>query len=122
MFSHVFSWQWIKKSVRFLMLLLIVGVMVITAVVVFIAIRHHQTLVLPAPTGSYAAGRIEYDWTDPSRIDPLAPHANTKRELVVWSWYPATRVSGASPAPYLPSKWGQLDSQLHGFLGSQLTQ
>lgn len=88
----------------------------------FVEVRRHQSLVLPAPTGPYAVGRIEYDWTDQSRYDPLAPHAGLKRELVVWAWYPALREPGAQVAPYLPSKWAQLSDEQHGFIGQQLLQ
>ncbi|HEY7420054.1 MAG TPA: hypothetical protein VH593_33055, partial [Ktedonobacteraceae bacterium] len=35
---------------------------------------------------------------------------------------PATRVPGAQPAPYLPSKWGELMDQQHGLIGQQLIQ
>lgn len=65
---------------------------------------------------------MEYDWTDQSRNDLFAPHAGTKRELLVWAWYPAVHVPGAEGAPYLPQKWGQLSDQQHGFLGQQLMQ
>lgn len=111
---------WMKRLVRILLLLLLAGVLVIMAGVAFVEYRRHQTLILPSPTGPYTVGRMEYDWTDQSRTDPLAPHAGTKRELVVWVWYPAERVSGAQPAPYLPSRWGQLIDQQRGFLGQQL--
>jgi predicted dienelactone hydrolase len=114
------SHPWLKRLARIFLILLLVIVVIIISGVAYIEIRGHQTLVLPAPTGPYAVGRMEYDWTDQSRVDPLAPHAGTKRELVVWAWYPAAHVPGAQPAPYLPSKWGQLSDQQHGFIGQQL--
>ena len=116
---------WLKRLARILLILLLILVIITISCVAFVEIRRHQALMLPAPTGPYAAGRMEYDWTDQSRNDPLAPHAGMQRELVVWAWYPAVRVvrvSGAQPAPYLPSKWGQLSDQQHGFIGQQLTQ
>ncbi|HEX4207404.1 MAG TPA: hypothetical protein VHZ51_25030, partial [Ktedonobacteraceae bacterium] len=114
------SHRWLKRLARIFLILLLVIVVIIISGVAYIEIRVHQTLVLPAPTGPYAVGRMEYDWTDQSRVDPLAPHAGTKRELVVWAWYPAAHVPGAQPASYLPSKWGQLSDQQHGFIGQQL--
>jgi hypothetical protein len=65
---------------------------------------------------------MEYDWIDQARTDPLAPQVGKNRELVVWAWYPAPHTSGAQPAPYLPSKWGQLSDQQHGLIGEQLIQ
>ena len=113
---------WMKRAMRLLLILLLLLVLTISISVTFVEIRRHQTLVLPAPTGHYAVGRIEYDWTDQSRYDPLTPHAGLKRELVVWVWYPTMREPGAQVAPYLPSKWAQLSDEQHGFIGQQLLQ
>lgn len=122
MLSRLPFHPWVKRLVRILLILLLMLVFVLVACVAFVEIRRNQALMLPAPTGSSAVGRMEYDWTDQSRNDLLAPRAGMKRELVVWAWYPAVRVSGAQPAPYLPTKWGQLSDQQHGFLGQQLIQ
>jgi predicted dienelactone hydrolase len=122
MLSHASLHLWLKRLVRILLILLLILVIATISGVAFVEIRRHQALILPAPTGSYAVGRMEYDWTDQERTDPLAPHAGMKRELVVWAWYPARRVSGAEVAPYLPPKWAQLSDQQHGFLGQQLIQ
>jgi len=40
-------------------------------------------LTLPTPTGSFAVGRVIYDWVDDATVDALAPAAGTKRELLV---------------------------------------
>jgi len=63
-------------------------------------ILHNQPLILPSPTGSYTIGRIEYDWIDNNRIDPLSEKSYQKRELLIWVWYPA--VETGSQAPFLP--------------------
>jgi predicted dienelactone hydrolase len=60
---------------------------------------------LPSPSGDYAVGRTQYDWVDGKRIDLLAPYTNTKRELLVWVWYPAKAQRGLSPVAYLPPNW-----------------
>ncbi len=99
---------WMKSGVRILLILLLYLVLVSSVSVTFVEIRRYQTLVLPTPTGPYAVGRREYDWTDQSRYDPLAPHAGSKRELVVWAWYPALHEPEAEIASYLSSKWAQL--------------
>src|SRR5262245_11414882 len=117
--SHVSLRKGLKRLARILLILLLVIVVFIVSCIAFVEIRRHQALVLPTPTGPYAVGRMEYVWTDQSRTDFFAPHAGTKRELVVWAWYPAVRVPGAQTAPYLPSKWGELSDQQHGFAGQQ---
>jgi predicted dienelactone hydrolase len=122
MFAGFSFRKWLKRLIRILLILLLLIVIIIVSGVAFIEIRRHQALVLPAPTGPYAVGRMEYDWTDPSRMDPLAPRAGTKRELVVWAWYPAQRVSGAHPAPYLPQQWAQLSDQQHALFGLPIAQ
>ncbi len=119
MLSRFVVRPWMKRGVRILLILL---VLISMAGVTFVEIRRHQSLILPAPTGPYAVGRREYDWTDQSRDDPLAPHSGLKRELVVWAWYPALREPGAEIATYLPSKWAQLSDEQHGFIGQQLLQ
>ncbi len=122
MFSSPSLRPWLKKLARIFLILFLIFVLVVISGLVFLEIRHQRTLVLPAPTGPYAVGRMEYDWTDQSRVDPLAPQAGIKRELVVWAWYPAGKVSAASTAPYLPSKWAQLSDQSHGRIGQLLFQ
>jgi len=122
MLSHASLHTGLKRLARILLILLLVIVVIIISSVAFVEIRRHQALVLPAPSGPYAAGRMEYDWTDQSRNDLFAPHAGTKRELVVWAWYPAAHVPGAPSAPYLPPKWAQLSEQQHGFIGLHLSQ
>lgn len=112
----------LKILARMVLILLVIMVVALVSGVAYIEIRGHQTVTLPTPTGSYAVGRTEYDWTDQSRIDPLAPHAGTKRELVVWAWYPAAHQAHEQRAAYLPQKWGQLNNQEHAFLGLPFIQ
>jgi predicted dienelactone hydrolase len=70
------------------------------------AVRRAQPLTLPAPTGPYHVGRTAFDWTDPTRTDPLGPGIG--RELSVWLWYPAAPQATGRPAPYAPGAWEQL--------------
>ena len=53
-------------------------------------LEHRTEITLPTPTGAFAVGRALYDWTDDRTLDALAPGPATKRELLVWIWYPAT--------------------------------
>jgi predicted dienelactone hydrolase len=67
--------------------------------------EHDSALELPPPTGPYAVGRVGTTWVDPARLDPFAPAPASKRELVVWIWYPAQRSDRAPTAEYLPGPW-----------------
>ncbi|WP_126630264.1 alpha/beta hydrolase family protein [Dictyobacter alpinus] len=97
----------------FVLILLLIGVIILAAGVTLLDVQRHRAAVLPAPTGSSAVGRMEYDWRDQSQDDPLAPRAGTKRELVVWSWYPAAQTRNVHFAPYLPAQWAQAsDNQI----------
>jgi len=66
-----------------------------------------KTLVpmLPRPSGSFAVGRIGFDWTDRSRSEVLSKDADAKRELMVYVWYPTEKGGKiGKPAPYLPAQ------------------
>ncbi len=92
--------------------------------VAYVERRHQQAVTLPMPDGSFAVGRMEFDWTDPARLDPLHPEAHSPRELVVWLWYPVDHAAStdATPsAPYVPEPWATLIDQQHG-IGALLFQ
>lgn len=67
---------------------------------------HSREVVLPAPAGPYPVGRVEYDWVDPNRIDPLSETPGQPRKLNAWIWYPSKAPAPeVTPAPYLPPEW-----------------
>lgn len=67
-------------------------------------LEHRVGLTLPTPTGSFAVGRAIYDWTDGAALDELAPVPGTKRELLVWMWYPAAAGNSTGKLEdYLPA-------------------
>ena len=66
-------------------------------------IEHRSEITLPPPTGPFAVGRVLFDWSDDHAVDPLAPGAATKRELLVWIWYPAEAGHGAVLDDYVPA-------------------
>src|SRR6266481_2648532 len=66
-------------------------------------VEHRSAITLPAPTGTFAVGRAIYDWTDGANVDKLAPVAGTKRELLVWIWYPSAERQSAVTDEYLPA-------------------
>lgn len=64
------------------------------------AVAHAAEIHLPAPTGSFAIGRITLPvQTDRSREEPFTADVTDHREIVLHVWYPAEKSSG-SPAPY----------------------
>src|SRR5438128_6173451 len=58
----------------------------------------------PTPTGSFAVGRVIYDWTDDENLDTLAPVPGTKRELLVWIWYPSAAGQSVATDDYVPAQ------------------
>jgi hypothetical protein len=69
------------------------------------------SVTFPKLTGEYAVGRVGFTWVDPHRPDPFGPAADSKRELVVWVWYPAAASDNSTPAEYLPGKWGEYNAE-----------
>jgi predicted dienelactone hydrolase len=88
--------------------LAVLGLLMSVAGVVTAEVLRTRPVTLPEPTGRNAVGRVVYDWIDPSRDDPFAPDEGTKRELLVWVWYPATPGSDSHPAPYFPPEWAKV--------------
>jgi len=66
-------------------------------------LEHRTEITLPAPTGPFAVGRAIYDWTDDAKLDTLAPVPGTKRELLVWIWYPSTAGQSVAMDDYVPA-------------------
>ncbi len=79
------------------------GAVGLTLLLAVLWTEHRSDITLPAPTGSFAVGRVIYDWTDDAHTDPLAPVPGTKRELLVWIWYPSAPAQSAAIADYLPA-------------------
>jgi dienelactone hydrolase len=68
-----------------------------------LGIEHRSQLTLPAPTGPLPVGRTLYDWVGEKIFDGLGPAPPTKREVLVWIWYPAAAQPGAAADDYLPA-------------------
>src|SRR5438270_5803860 len=90
----------IIKAFATLVMLGIVGVAVLWG---FLWIEHRTDVTLPAPTGPFAVGRSIDDWSD-DMPDALAPVAGTKRELLVWIWYPARVAQRDATDDYVPAQ------------------
>lgn len=82
-----------------------VGVLGVAALLGSLWVEHRTELTLPAPTGPFAVGRAIYAWTGDAHPDTLAPVSGTRRELMVWMWYPAADGPAAAADDYLPAAW-----------------
>ena len=83
----------IFKGLAVLALLVVLGT---AALLGAMRVEHGISTTLPAPTGAFAVARAVYDWTDDKTVDTLALVPETKRELLVWIWYPTAGQSGVS--------------------------
>jgi predicted dienelactone hydrolase len=93
------------RIIRGFAILVMLAVLGIAALLFSLWVEHRSAITLPAPTGAFAVGRAIYDWTDDATLDTLAPAPGTKRELLVWIWYPsATGQSGARIDDYVPAQ------------------
>jgi hypothetical protein len=82
----------------------------------------NREVILPAPGGPFEVGRVEYDWSDAGRADPLGKEPQQPRKLNVWIWYPGEpSPSSKAPAPYLPPAWIAAREQVSG-IGTLLMQ
>jgi len=104
--------QWFVRSLATVAVLSVVGLTVLFAALWW---EHKTGITLPTPTGPFAVGRTMYAWINNAETDELAPSPGTKREVVVWIWYPAARTS-AAPAEYLPAPWRVAEAQHSGVL------
>ena len=110
-----------RRIFRGFAILVMLGVLGIAALLFSLWVEHRSAITLPAPTGAFAVGRATYDWTDDAKVDALAPVAGTKRELLVWMWYPAAAGQSAATDEYLPAPLREeVERDLGALLGGLL--
>jgi dienelactone hydrolase len=104
--------------------LLIAGTLCVGLLFAALWVDHARETILPAPTGPFAVGRVIDDWRDDGADDPVAPVPGTKRELLVWIWYPATaQRHDAGGGSYLPDGLRtEVERNLGVLLGKFLTR
>jgi predicted dienelactone hydrolase len=91
------------RILRGFVVLAMLGVLSIGVLLGSLWLERSSELTLPTPTGPFAVGRAIHDWRDDATLDTLAPVAGTKRELLVWMWYPsAAEPAAAVTDDYLP--------------------
>ncbi len=91
-----------RRILKSFVMLAVLGVVGLAALLGSLWIEHRTAITLPAPTGTFAVGRTIYDWADNSVLDTLAPVPGTKRELLVWMWYPASAGQSDAKDDYVP--------------------
>ena len=92
----------LRRMLRAFAAIAMLGCLAIGALLAFLWLEHRSKVTLPIPTGSFSVGRTIRDWTDSVDVDPLAPVPGTRRELLVWIWYPSATGHSAVADDYLP--------------------
>ena len=101
----MFKTRRFRRILKGLAVLAMLGVLGVGALLGSLWLESRTEVTLPALTGPFAVGRAIYDWADDVSSDPLAPVAGTRRELLVWIWYPSTPgQSAAMTDDYLPAQ------------------
>jgi predicted dienelactone hydrolase len=112
-----------RRIFKGLAVLAMLGVFGMGALLGALWLEHRTEVTLPIPTGSFALGRAIYDWTDDTNLDKLAPVPGTKRELLVWIWYPAAAGQSAKVDDYLPApSRAEVERDRGALLGRFLTR
>jgi dienelactone hydrolase len=93
-----------RRIFKGLVVLAMLGVLGVAALLGSLWLERRTAVTLPTPTGTFAVGRAVYDWADNETLDTLAPVPGTKRELLVWIWYPSAAEQSVAMDDYLPSQ------------------
>lgn len=97
--------KFIKRLFKYIFRSILVIIAVIGLTLFAFWIEIHSNITLPKPTGPYEVGRTTFHWVDTLRVDSLSPSPYSKRELIVWIWYPATVSKTDTLVPYDRSPW-----------------
>ncbi len=111
-----------KQIVKWGGIVLLVFISTAGVLVGSLLIIHNQPVVLPVPAGQDGVGRVEYDWSDVQRIDPLSDTPNQVRRLPIWIWYPATVNAQSVSAPYRPTPWKDAQNKSSSILQTLSTR
>lgn len=97
----------IRQLIKYLFRIFLIGVAIVALVLIFFMIEIKSDIELPKPTGNYQVGRLALHVTDTSRIDSLSQQPYSKRELIVWIWYPASVSKSDSIVRYDHAEWAE---------------
>jgi predicted dienelactone hydrolase len=101
-FGWLFRTRLDRRILRDFAVLAMLGVLGIGSLLGALWLEHRTEITLPTPTGSFAVGRAIYDWDDDEHRDTLAPVPGTKREVLVWFWYPSAPGQSIAVSDYVP--------------------
>jgi hypothetical protein len=101
-----------RKVLKVLAVVLVAAVVGCSGYVAVVAALSSRSISLPGLTGTFQVGRKAFEWTDRTRVDPLAPSGGPRR-LSVWLWYPAA--GSGKAAEYMTGPWR--DQQFSGPVG-----
>ncbi len=99
----MFKARLVRRILKCFAVFAMLGVLGIGTLLGSLWLEHATEISLPTPTGSFTVGRAIYDWTDDATSDTLAPLPGTKRELLVWIWYPSTAGQSVAMDDYVPA-------------------
>lgn len=102
------------RVLRWFGLLALAGVALVAAFLGILWLDHTRQTSLPIPGGVFGVGITNFVWTD-AHDDPLAP-PNTKRQFLVWMWYPTAPSSNPQFADYMPPALRKAVEHQRGFL------
>jgi dienelactone hydrolase len=112
--------RWLIKAIAVMAMLGVLGIAVLLG---SLWLEHRTEVTLPTPTGPFAVGRTTHAWTDDASLDKLAPVPGTKRELLVWIWYPSAAGQSAAMDDYLPAPWrAEVERDRGALIGKFLTR
>lgn len=94
--------------------LFVIGIAFVATLLIVMWHEHKTGITLPPPTGHFAVGRTTFAWTNEAQTDEAAPSPASKRVVLVWMWYPATRSATDVPTDYLPANWRAALEQRQG--------
>jgi hypothetical protein len=106
-----------RRIFKGLRVLAMLGILGAGALLGSLWLERRTEITLPTPTGSFSVGRAIYDWTDDAKLDTLAPVPGTKRELLVWIWYPSAAGPSVAMDDYVPSQMAAAAGPIGGPLG-----
>lgn len=95
----------VKRLLKYFFRAFLVILIVITLTLLSFWVEIHTDISLPKPAGKYEVGRTTFHWADSSRVDSLSPPPYSKRELIVWVWYPASVSETDTIVPYDRAPW-----------------
>jgi dienelactone hydrolase len=100
----MFKTRLVRRALKGIAILMVVGALGVGMLFGSLWLERRTEVTFPALTGPFAVGRAIHAWADAAHADPLAPVPGTRRELLVWIWYPAVAGSPAATMDlYVPA-------------------